>query len=146
MAITQLPPGTIWLAGPRTEINDLAASEAITPGHLVERWNNAGVIRLRKHATASGAGVRLVATEQSMINLGVNDVYNINDLVEASEGAGGTSFWMWLAASMTVVATDMLESAGDGTLRKLTTGVPLFKALENKTTTGATARIRVEVV
>lgn len=145
MAITQKDPNTIWLGGPRTEINDLAASEAITPGHLLVRFNNAGVVRLKKHATAGGAAVKLVATEQSMLNKGVDDAYAANDLVEASEFGTGASAWMFIASGQTIVPGDLLESAGDGTLRALASGVALFSALEAKTATALT-RIRVEAV
>jgi hypothetical protein len=145
MAVTQKDPNTIWLGGPRTEIGDLAAEEAITPGHLVERHVSAGVIRWRKHATAAVATARAVATEQSMLNQGVDDAYAAGDLMEVSEGAGGSTFWMLIASGQTIVAGDKLESAGNGTLRVLASGVALFSALEAKTATALT-RIRVEVV
>jgi hypothetical protein len=133
------------LGGPRTEIGDLAASEAITPGHLVERFNNGGIIRWRKHAGAGEPTPRAVATEQSMGNLTVADAYVANDLVEVSEGAGGTNFWMFIASGQNIVAGNKLESAGDGTLRILASGVALFQALENKPTVTVLTRIRVEV-
>lgn len=146
MAITALPPNTIWLGGPRTEIGDLAASEAITPGHLIERFNNAGVIRFRKHATAAGNTPKIVATEQSMLNKGVDDAYAANDLVEASALKGGSTAWMFIASGQNIVAGNKLESAGDGTLRILAAGVALFQALENKPTVTSLTRIRVEAL
>lgn len=145
MAITRLAPNTIFLGGTRTQVNDLAASESITPGHLVDRFNNAGVIRWRKHATASIACAPAVATEQSMVNKGVDDVYAANDLVEVSIGSKGATFWMLIASGQTIVAGDKLESAGDGTLKKFATGIVLFSALENKTALALT-RLRVETV
>lgn len=147
MSITRQNPNTVFLGGERTQVNDLAASAAITPGYLVERYNNAGVIRLRAHATAGGGGPRLVATEQSMGNKSVDDAYAANDLVEASALQSGAAAWMFIASGQTITAGQKLESAGDGTLRAYASGVVLFTALENKTAanTGLT-RIRVEAV
>lgn len=146
MTITLRDPGTIWLGGPRTEIGDLAASEAITPGHLVDRFNSAGVIRWRKHATAGGACSRTVATEQSMLNKGVADAYAAGDLMEVTAAAGGTNLWMFIASGQNISAGNKLESAGDGTLRILASGVALFSALENKPTVTTLTRIRVEAL
>jgi hypothetical protein len=145
MTITKRDPNTIWLGGPRTEINDLTAKAAITPGHLVERVNTAGVWQWQKHSTAGGVGARTVATDQNMLNKGVDDAYAAGDLVEVSAGAGGSYFWMFIASGQTIVHGQQLESAGDGTLRALASGVALFQAVESKTATALT-RIRVEVV
>lgn len=146
MSITRRDPGTIWLGGPRTQIGDTAAKEAITPGHLVERVNTAGVWQWKKHATAGGAGTRAVATEQSMLNKGVDDAYAAGDLMEVSEGAGGSSFLMFIASGQNIAYGDKLESAGNGTLRILASGVALFAALESKPNVTELTRIRVEVV
>jgi len=148
MAITKYPPNTIWLGGPRTEIGDLAAKEVITPGMLVERINTAGVWQWRKHATAAGAGVRAVATEQSMLNKGVDIDYAAGDLMEVSELAGGSSAWMLIASGQNIVFGQNLESAGNGTLRAIAAGVALFQALETKNNSAGpgNARIRVNAV
>lgn len=146
MSVALNAPNTIFLGGERTQIGDRAASEAITPGHLVELFNNAGVIRFRKHATAAVATERLVATEQLMLNKGVDDAYAANDLMEVSAGRGGSTFWMFIASGQNIAAGDKLESAGNGTLRILAAGVALFSALENKPNVTVQTRIRVEVV
>jgi hypothetical protein len=145
MSITRFDPNTVFLGGKREQIGDLAASEAITPGHLVDRFNNAGVIRWRKHATASIACAKAVATEHAMANKGVDDAYAANDLVEVSILSPGAVAWMFIASGQTIVAGDKLESAGDGTLKKFAAGVVLFSALEAKTATALT-RLRVEAV
>lgn len=144
MSITRSDPNTVFLGGDRVQVNDLAASEAITPGHLLERFNNGGIIRLRKHATAGGAGPKLVATEQAMANKGVDDAYAAADLVEASALRGGSTAWMFIASGQNIAAGNKLESAGDGTLRILASGVALFTALENKPTVTVQTRLRVE--
>jgi len=144
MSITRSAPNTIYLGGPRTIVNDMSAKAAITPGHLVERVNTSGVWQWQKHATAGGNVGRSVATEQSMNNLGVDDDYAADDLVEVSLGAKGSTFWMLIASGQNISYGDSLESAGNGTLRILSSGTPLFTALE---TTGAVTeltRVRVE--
>ena len=144
MAITRNDPGTIFLGGPRTVVNDLAASEAITPGMLVEKFNNAGVWRVKKHSLTSAAGSQY-ATEQSMLNKGVDDAYAANDLVETSIGAPGSTFWALIASGQTIVFGNALESAGDGTLKVFSAGTKIANALESKTATALT-RLRIEVI
>lgn len=146
MSITRYPPNTIWLGGPRTVINDMAAKAAITPGMLVERVNTAGVWQWQKHGTAEADAQRSVATEQSMLNMGVDEAYAAGDLVEVAQGVNGTNFWMLIASGQNIAYGDGLESAGDGTLRKLNSGVALFKALESPGAVLALTRIRVEVM
>lgn len=145
MAITRYAPNTVWLGGPRTVINDMAAKAAITPGHLVERVNTAGVWQWQKHGSAGGNTGRNVATEQSMLNKGVDDAYAAGDLVEVAEGTNGSNFWMLIASGQNIAYGDKLESAGDGTLRILASGTPLFVALETKANVTVLTRIRVEV-
>lgn len=145
MTITRRDPNTIWLGGPRTEIGDFTAKAAITPGHLVEKVNTAGVWQWQKHSTAGGAGLKAVATDQSMLNMGVDTAYAAGDLVEVSELSGGSYAWMFIASGQTIVFGNKLESAGDGTLRILASGVALFSANESKTATSLT-RIRVEAL
>ncbi len=145
MAITRSNPNTVFLGGERVQVNDLAASEAITPGHLVDSFNSGGVHRWRKAATASLGYAKAVATEQSMLNKGVDDAYAANDLVEVSILSPGATAWMFIASGQTIVHGNKLEAANDGTLKIFSAGVALFKALENKTATALT-RIRVEAV
>ena len=146
MAITRLNPNAIFLGGNRVQVNDLAASETITPGHLVDRFNNAGVIRWRKHATASIACVPAFAVEHSMANKGVDDVYNANDLVEVAVCEAGSAGWAFIASGQNIVAGNKLESAGDGTLKIFSAGIVLASALENKPNVNVLTRIRVETL
>lgn len=141
MSITYLQPNTIWLGGPRTQVNDLQAGVAICPGMLVERYNPSGSkAQVRPHATASVATNRMLATEASMINKGVNDGYAIGDLVECSEGAGGTEFWALIASGQSIVPGQKLESNGDGTLKAYATlGAALFAAVEKVDNTNGNA-------
>ena len=145
MSITRYNPNTIFLGGDRTQIGDVAVSETVTPGHLVERFNSAGVTRWRKHATAGGNTAAAVATDQSMLNKGVDDVYAAGDLAEVSVGHAGSKFWMLIASGQNVAAGDLLGSAGGGTLKTGAT-VARFVADENKPTVTALTRIRVTTI
>ncbi len=143
MSITRYNPNTIFLGGDRTMVNDLAASATIKPGHLVQRFNNAGVIRWQV-ATADVAGPPAVADDQPELNKGVDDTYALNDLMKVSILHKGAVAWMLVASGQTVVAGALLGSAGDGTLKTSPT-VARFTALENVTATALT-RIRVEAL
>lgn len=147
MPITHSAPNTIWLGGPRTVINDLAANEVITPGTLVERYTSSGKLRLRKHATIGGSGTQFAA-DQSALNKGVDDTYAINDLCATLVGASGTAVWALLLSGQNVAFGAKLESAGTGALRfATTTGAQTFRTLEavDNSAGVVNARIRVEV-
>src|SRR6476659_3408171 len=101
MSITRYNPNTIFLGGDRTQTGDLAAAVAITPGMLVERDDVGGVIRW-KLASADIAGPPAVATDQSMLNKGVDDVYAIGDLMEVSILHKGATAWMLIASGQNV--------------------------------------------
>lgn len=147
MAITTNAPGTVFLGGSRTQVNDLAANEAITPGMLIERYVSSGKLRWRKHATAAGA-CHTFATEASMQNKGITDDYAINDLVEASVGAPGTTFYGLIPSGHNIAFGDKLESGGNGKLRAWTNSATPFLATEavNNSAGSTDARIRVEVL
>jgi hypothetical protein len=148
MGITKYPPNTIWLGGHRIEIGDLIAGEAITPGHLVERYVAGGVIKWRKQATAGSTKGATFATEQSMLNKSVDDAYAAGDLVEVTMGAAGTNFWGIIASGANITAGDVLECDGAGRLRAAAVaGSKRYVALETKDNTAGPgdARLRVEV-
>lgn len=144
MSITRNNPNTIFLGGDRTQIGDLAASAVITPGMLVERFNSGGVIRWRV-ATTDIAGPPALATEQAMVNKGVDDNYAIGDLMEVSVLHKGGTGWAFIASGQNIAAGDLLGSAGGGTLKTGAT-VARFTALENKPTVTVLTRIRVEAL
>ena|SRR5690242_14753501 len=145
MSITRNDPNTVFLGGTRTQIGDLAVSEAVTPGHLVERFNSSGVIRWRK-STGNGTNKPpAVATDQSMLNKGVDDAYAAGDLAEVSILHPGGTAWMFIASGQNVSAGNLLGDAGDGTLKTSPT-VALFTALENKPNVTTLTRIRVEAL
>jgi hypothetical protein len=123
------------------------ASEAITPGHLVEFG---GAKELRKHATAGGPARKAFALENDLVGKGIDDAYAVGDLVQYGVFQPGSEVYALLGASQTIAKGDMLVSNGDGALRKLTTEVQQDSlvgwALEAVTTGAAeTKRIKIEV-
>lgn len=147
MSITRSNPNTIFLGGDKTIVNDLACAVAVTPGMLVERFNNGGIIRWRPATTNGLATPPAVALEHAMANKGVDDAYAINDLVEVAILHKGAAAWMLLASGQVIVAGDLLGDNGSavaGTLKKTPT-VTIFTALENKPAPQSTAYVRCRV-
>lgn len=137
--ITRYNPNTIHLGGEKVLVNDLATSEVLTPGDLIETFLTGTVHRYRKHATAGGT-CKTVALDQPVANKGVDDVYNVNDLVEAGVMSPGATVWGRVASGQAVVAGNKLESAGDG-LFKVGSTNPIGIAMESKPSGG---RVRIE--
>ena len=152
MSITRNNPNTIFLggAGDIVEVGDLAVSATTTPGMLLERFNNAGVIRWRPSTGNGTAKPAAVALDQPELNKGVDDTYAANDLARVGILQAGQQAWMLLASGQVIAAGDLLGDNGSsvvGTLKGSPT-VALFTALENKPApqSSATQRIRVEAL
>jgi hypothetical protein len=151
MSITRYNPNTIFLGGGDDRpiiINDVACSIAITPGMLIERFNNGGITRWRPSTTNGLAGPATVALDQPEVNKGVDDVYAIGDLVKAVAMRKGEAAWMLIPSGQNVAYGDHLGDNGSvvaGTLKTSPT-VPRFVALENKPTVSALTRLRVEAL
>jgi hypothetical protein len=146
MSITRLNPNTIFLGGERIQVNDLACSEVVTPGQIVERFNNGGIIRWRKNTIVTGNLPCAVACEHSMANKGVDDTYAANDLVEVSIVQPGGSFWGYIASGQNIVAGNQLQTVSGGTLAIYSSGSLVATALENKANVNVLTRIRCEAV
>lgn len=119
-----------------------SAGEAITPGHLVA-FSGGDLV---KHASAAGHAAPMFAGNIAEINQGIDDDYAASDRVRLLRPRKGDRINAILATSQTITKGDPLESAGDGTLRALSGAEVLCYAAEDVTTTGAVARIAVDVV
>lgn len=128
MSVTNFPPNTIHLGGEGVEVNNLAAYDAITPGMLLERYNDSGTTKFRK-STRTGLANSIVALEASMLNNGVDTAYAAGDLVQALVGAPGTTVWGLVASGHSVAAGDALSDAGNGYF-KAASGVTIGFAVE----------------
>lgn len=144
MTIQRFPPNTIHLGGDQTIVADVAASEAITPGMLVERFASGTTNRWRK-STLTGAASRAVALDHSMANAGVDTAYAASDLVEVGIQKPGSVVWGLIASGANIAFGAPLSDAGNGYF-KAASGVTIAQALEKvDNSAGPTAaRIRVE--
>lgn len=160
MAITRRPPGTIYLGGGDgpggesgyTIVNEYTAGAAITPGMLIEKYDDAGTTKWRPHSAAADMQDWWVALEQSEMNLGVDDPYAIGDLVKAAKMQKGSFFWGIVASGQTIANLARLQSNGDGRTKAATAttaaaNVAYLQALEALGgPLGAHTRCRLEVI
>lgn len=108
---------TIWLKGEGT-VKEANAGGAITPGHLVYRSSATAVA---VHATAGGFTPPMFALEADFVGKGIATAYATNDRVQFLVAQRGAEIYALVpAAAAAIVAGDLLESNGDGTLRKHT--------------------------
>ena len=130
----------------------MTASEAILPGHLVERVA-AGT--LSKHSTAASVAAKSFALENESDGSGIDNAYGDGENVIFVTCTSGDEVSAILADSNTIVIGDFLESNGDGTLKKVATDAAtddtqresvVGVALEAVTTSGSTARLKIEVI
>jgi hypothetical protein len=138
-------PHTILLKG-RGQHEEAPAGGAITPGHLV-KFNSSNALVV--HATAAGAATPLFACENEINGKTIADAYATGDYVQAEFMYPGCQVYALVAAAaVAIVAGDLLESAGDGTLRKFGSGVVIAFAKEavDNSGGGAAARIRACIV
>ena len=129
----------IQLLGTPLYNEDGAASEAITPGHLVE-----GVTSIAKQSTGGGPATRTFALARPELGQDIDDDYASGDTVKVGSCAPGDRIYAWVASGVDVAADEFLEPAGDGTLRAYNAGTRIARALEAVTATADT-RIRIEV-
>lgn len=136
---------TILLKGRGVRLERVAA-ETITPGMLV---NVDSTDKLIKHATEGGASMKAFAVENDLEGKEITDNYVADDYAQAEILRNGDEVYTFIEANGTaVVIGDLLESAGDGTLQKLTTGVAIAQALEavDNSAGGTPARIKARVL
>lgn len=131
---------TIALLGQPVYNEDGAAAEAITPGHLVK-----GVTSIAKQTATTGQLNPSFALERDEMGRDIDEVYAIGDTVKVGTFHPGQHVLALIASGQNIAADAQLESAGDGTLRALASGVAIARALEAVNAT-ATSRLRVEIL
>jgi hypothetical protein len=146
-------PKTILLRG-RGRRREAPAAATITPGMLVD-YNSSG--NFVPHATAGGKIPGIIAVEgvigPTVGSLtggsGIDDSYVSGDYVQAEQLYPGCDVYgLVAAAAAAIVRGDKLESAGNGTVRKFTTGIVCGEALEavDNSGGGAAARLKWAVI
>jgi hypothetical protein len=126
------------------------AQAAITPGDLVEVIAAAGADlgKVKKHATAGGRAAPLFADGNWQFGTGQDDAYAAGDTVPLLAPGVGARVLARCATGVLITRGTALESAGNGLLRALSTGVALAEALEDELVTGepTPGRLLVRIV
>lgn len=90
----------------------------ITPGMLVEMYK-ATVLKVRAHSTAGGRATKMIALENVLVGRDLNTAYASPDTVQVEVLPPGAEVNMLVANGAPAIAMgDLVESAGDGTVRK----------------------------
>lgn len=106
-------------------------SVAAYPGYLMEMATAGDAGKYKPHATAKGKAIMVFMVEDDFRGNTIDDQYAIGDLARFVVAEPGDIINAVLADGETIVVGDYLESAGDGTLQKLTDGVALARAEED---------------
>jgi hypothetical protein len=151
-----MAPKTIILKGDPIR-KEALAHEELTPGMLVEFYTDG---TLQKHATAGGDAQPRFVVEEDFVGDGIAVTFAAAEQVQYVVPRQGDEILAWAATSQTIKKGDALDSNGAGLLRKHTaqavaeSGSASYNvyadaivayAAEDKTTTSAAARIKVEV-
>lgn len=130
-------------------------AEAITPGHLVTLNGSGALIKhnVAGPAAAAGAnaqGIVRVAVENDFFGEGIDDAYAVNDQGIFQPLSTGCEFMSLVAAAAPAIAVnDLVESAGNGTVRKTTiVANAIGRAVEavDNSAGASPVRLRVEVL
>jgi len=140
-----MAPKTIFLKGDPIRIEG-KAGEAITPGMLVYR---SATDELKKHGSSGGNTPKIFAIEDSLQGKEIGDDYESGSRVQAEACRQNDEVYAWLKDGETVALNGALESAGDGTLQALTSGMIVGYALEaldlSASAISAAQRIKIAV-
>lgn len=117
--VSQVIELTAGLAGQSIHAERKSATgTAIVAGMLVEETGG----ELKEHSTAAGSARAIFALPNLCVGGTIDTVYGAGEDVRYGAFSAGQKVNALVAASATAIANgDPLESAGDGTLRKVTT-------------------------
>lgn len=121
-------------------LKERSAAAVITPGDLVESDGAGGV---QVHSTVGGEGQRAFALENDLIGKGIDDDYAASDSVRYGVFPRGAE--INANGSEAISEGDLVESAGDGTVRVVSAGGGVAIGVALATTVGA-GRVLIEVL
>lgn len=124
---------------------DFVASEAITPGELVE---HGGSDDIQAHSTASGTQVERIFVREQVENSGngIDDDVPSGDTATVIYPEQGAKVQAFLAHGENVSEGDALESDGNGALQAQSSGDTIGYAAEGlNNTSGSASRIDITV-
>lgn len=123
---------------------EAVASEAITPGHLIEFGGSNDVQKQSSAAEADAA--KTWALENDLVGDDLDDDYASGDTVQYAVFDPGSELQALLAHGENVSEGDALEADGNGALQAHSSGRVLAFAREDlNNTSGSESRIDVEV-
>jgi hypothetical protein len=130
-------------------VNDLVTDAVVTPGMLVETFDDSGEQKWRKNSSATDVVEVAVALNASYYNKGVDDAYAAGDLLDVWKPGVGDVFWGILPSGQDIAAGEYLQSNGDGKLKVATssaasTNVAQFKALSSPGAVTVDTRVKAE--
>lgn len=132
---------------PRGRTEEGMAGGTITPGQLI-KVNSDG--QLVVHATAGGYAEKAFADEDPLQARTLDDDYAADDRVNYFLAEPTAVVYSWLEDGESVQSGDLLESAGNGDLRKRSSGIPVAIALDTLDLSGSSnvahGRLRVRVI
>jgi hypothetical protein len=138
---------TVKLLGEPIQNEDDKAGEAIIPGHLMT-LNGSGDWIKHNVTTAAAAGLKvpaIFAMEREEMGQDIDDAYATGDTVKAATFGPGCRVNAIIGV-VNATKGALLESAGNGTLRLVTTGYAVARSLEILNNGAGTARLRVEII
>src|SRR3990167_9926709 len=128
------------------------ATSAITPGHLILYGTSTSELRVANVAATTEGQQRMFALENDVApdgyNLGaaIDQVYAVSDRVYGYIAQAGDHIYALVnAGASAIVFGDLLESALDGSLAKVASGLPVARALEAVDNSGGSAEARIKV-
>ena len=130
----------IALKGPGHITEEGVASEAITPGHLVE-----GVTSIAKFSTDTGPAPRNFALERDEFGKEITDNYATGDVVKIGHFRPGDRVYCLVASGSTVNKDTWLEPYSDGTLKAYSSGTRIARSLDAAGVITVLTRVRVEI-
>lgn len=121
-------------------------SVAAYPGYLMEMATGADAGKYKPHATAGGKAIPVFLVEDDYQGKTIDDQYAIGDLGRFVIADVGDVINAVLTTSQTIAVGDYLESAGNGQLRVLASGVAIARAEAAVTTTASADFIPVQIL
>lgn len=107
----------IKLLGEPIQDEDNKAAEAITPGMLIMANASGDWVK----NTTTGRVIPRFALEREEMGKGIDDAYAIGDTVKAGVFPPGTRVNALIASGQDIDVDEMIEAAGDGTVRATAT-------------------------
>ncbi len=154
MSITKLNPHKVLLAADEDirVIGDYSASATITPGMLVELYNNSGTLQWRAHSSATRIVSLFVAINQPFLNKTIDDTYASGDQMLVAPLEAGDVIYGLVPSGQNITQGDLLQSNGDGKFKADATsgaassGQARFQALETIGSVNADTRCRIQII